>query len=84
MRWHAAEEMAGETIERVRRELVRAVFSASRIIKAEIGITGRDESPMPKMRRVLEHGYLMREPGDRQIVHSVPVGFSVGRQPRHP
>ena len=51
-------------------------FSASRIIKAEIGITGREITDA-EMRRVLEHGYLMREPGDRQIIHSVPVGFSV-------
>jgi cell division protein FtsA len=72
---HAAEEMAGETIERVVANLSGG-FSASRIIKAEIGITGREITDA-EMRRVLEHGYLMREPGDRQIVHSVPVGFSV-------
>src|SRR5438270_1333005 len=72
---HAAEEMAGETIQRVVANLSGG-FSASRIIKAEIGITGREISDA-EMRRVLEHGYLMREPGDRQIIHSVPVGFSV-------
>jgi cell division protein FtsA len=67
--------MAGETIERVVANLSGG-FSASRIIKAEIGITGREITDA-EMRRVLEHGYLMREPGDRQIIHSVPVGFSV-------
>jgi cell division protein FtsA len=72
---HAAEEMAGETIERVVANLSGG-FSASRIIKAEIGITGREITDA-EMRRVLEHGYVMREPGDRQIIHSVPVGFSV-------
>jgi cell division protein FtsA len=72
---HAAEEMAGETIQRVVANLSGG-FSASRIIKAEIGITGREISDAD-MRRALEHGYLMREPGDRQIIHSVPVGFSV-------
>ena len=72
---HAAEEMAGETIQRVVANLSGG-FSASRIIKAEIGITGREITDV-EMRRVLEHGYLMREPGDRQIIHSVPVGFSV-------
>jgi cell division protein FtsA len=72
---HAAEEMAGETIERVVASLSGG-FSASRIIRAEIGITGREISDAD-MRRVLEHGYLMREPGDRQVIHSVPVGFSV-------
>jgi cell division protein FtsA len=72
---HAAEEMAGESIESVVANLSGG-FSASRIIKAEIGIPGREIGDAD-MRRVLEHGYLMREPGDRQIVHSVPVGFSV-------
>ena len=72
---HAAEEMAGETIERVAANLSGG-FSASRIIRAEIGITAREISDAD-MRRVLEHGYLMREPGDRQVIHSVPVGFSV-------
>jgi cell division protein FtsA len=72
---HAAEEMACETIGRVVINLSGG-FSASRIIKAEIGITGREIGDAD-MRRALEHGYLMREPGDRQIIHSVPVGFSV-------
>jgi cell division protein FtsA len=72
---HAAEEMAGETIQRVVANLSGG-FSASRIIRAEIGVTGREISDAD-MRRVLEHGYLLREPGDRQIIHSVPVGFSV-------
>ena len=72
---HAAEEMAGETIQQVVANLSGG-FSASRIIKAEIGITGREITDTD-MRRVLDHGYLMREPGDRQVIHSVPVGFSV-------
>jgi cell division protein FtsA len=72
---HAAEEMAGETIQQVVANLSGG-FSASRIIRAEIGITGREITDAD-MRRVLEHGYLMREPGDRQVIHSVPVGFSV-------
>jgi cell division protein FtsA len=72
---HAAEEMAGETIQQVVANLSGG-FAASRIIKAEIGITGREITDID-MRRVLDHGYLIREPGDRQIIHSVPVGFSV-------
>jgi cell division protein FtsA len=72
---HAAEQMAGETIQQVVANLSGG-FSASRIIRAEIGTTGREITDAD-MRRVLEHGYLMREPGDRQIIHSVPVGFSV-------
>jgi cell division protein FtsA len=72
---HAAEEMAGETIQRLVANLSGG-FSASRIIRAEIGVPGREITDTD-MRRALEHGYLMREPGDRQIIHSVPVGFSV-------
>jgi cell division protein FtsA len=72
---HAAEQMAGEEIERVVVNLSGG-FSASRIVKAEIGIAGR-EIDDAELQRVLEKGYLLREPGDRQIIHSVPVGFSI-------
>jgi cell division protein FtsA len=72
---HAAEEMAGETIPRVVANLSGG-FSASRIIRTEIGVAGREITDAD-MRRALETGYLMRDPGDRQVIHSVPVGFSV-------
>jgi cell division protein FtsA len=72
---HAAEQMAGETIERVVVNLSGG-FSASRIIKAEIGVAGREIGDA-ELQRVLDQGYLLREPGDRQIIHSVPVGFSI-------
>ena len=72
---HAAEEMAGETIEQVVVNLSGG-FAASRIIKAEIGIAGREIGDA-ELQRVLDQGYLLREPGDRQVVHSVPVGFSI-------
>lgn len=72
---HAAEEMAGETISRVIANLSGG-FSASRIIRTEVGVAGREITDAD-MRRALETGYLLREPGDRQVIHSVPVGFSV-------
>jgi cell division protein FtsA len=72
---HAAEEMAGETIQHVVANLSGG-FAASRIIKAEIGVAGR-EIGESELQRVLDQGYQLREPGDRQIVHSVPVGFSI-------
>jgi cell division protein FtsA len=72
---HAAEEMAGETIQQVAANLSGSFF-ASRIVKAEIGVAGR-EIGETDVRRVLEQGYLVREPGDRQVIHSVPVGFSI-------
>jgi cell division protein FtsA len=72
---HAAEEMAGEEIKGVVANLSGG-FSASRIVKAEIGIAGHEVGDA-ELRRVLAQGYMLREPGDRQIVHSVPVGFSI-------
>src|SRR5260370_32576974 len=29
------------------------------------------------MRRVLDQGHLMKEPPDREVIHSIPVGFSI-------
>jgi len=72
---HAAEEMADETIERAVVSLT-AGFGPSRMVKAEIGIGGREISD-GDMRHVLERGYAMRESGDRQVIHSFPVGFSI-------
>jgi cell division protein FtsA len=53
---HAAEEMAGETIERVVVTLSGG-FAGSRIVKAEIDVARRED--------------------DRQVIHSIPVGFSI-------
>jgi cell division protein FtsA len=72
---HAAEQMAGETVERVVVNLSGG-FSASRITKAEISVAGREIGDS-ELQRVLDQGYQLREPGDRQIIHSVPVGFSI-------
>ncbi len=72
---HAAEEMAGETIQQVVANLSGGFF-ASRLVKAEIGITGREVTDT-EVQRVLEQGHLVREPGDRHVIHSVPVGFSI-------
>jgi cell division protein FtsA len=72
---HAAEEMAGETIGRAVVNLSGG-YAASRIVKAEIGV-GRREITDGDMRQVLERGYLTRESPDRQVIHSIPVGFSI-------
>jgi cell division protein FtsA len=72
---HAAEEMAGETIQQVVTNLSGGFF-ASRIVKAEIGIAGREITDT-EVHRVLEHGYMIGEPSDQHVVHSVPVGFSI-------
>ena len=72
---HAAEEMAGETIDRAVVNLSGG-YAASRIVKAEIDI-GRREITDQAMRHVLERGYQMRGAPDRQVIHSIPVGFSI-------
>jgi cell division protein FtsA len=72
---HAAEEMAGETIQQVVTNLSGGFFG-SRIVKAEISIAGREITDA-EVQRVLDQGYLIGEPGDQHVVHSVPVGFSV-------
>jgi len=72
---HAAEEMADETIEGVAVSL-SAGFGPSRMVKAEIGVGGREISDAD-MRHVLERGYAMRDAGDRAVIHSFPVGFSI-------
>jgi len=72
---HAAEEMAGETITRAVINLSGGNLG-SRIVKAEIDI-GQREITDADMRQVLERGYLTREAPDRQVIHSIPVGFSI-------
>lgn len=72
---HAAEEMAEETIEGVVVSL-SAGFGPSRMVKAELSVGGREISD-GDMRHVLERGYAMRDGGDRQVIHSFPVGFSI-------
>jgi cell division protein FtsA len=71
----AAEQMAGEQI----KEAVINIsggFGASRLVKAEIAVNGREIKDRD-MRRVLELGYGLKETDDRSVLHSVPVGFSI-------
>jgi cell division protein FtsA len=72
---HAAEEMAGETVDRVVVNLSGG-YAASRIVKAEIDLARREIGDA-ELRQVLERGYRMRESDDRQVIHSIPVGFSI-------
>src|SRR5262249_32215375 len=72
---HAAEEMAGETVSEVVVNMSGG-FAPSRIVKAEIPINGREISNAD-MRRVLNQGYQLKEAADREVIHSIPVGFSI-------
>jgi len=72
---NAAEQMAGEQIEEVVVNLSGGI-GPSRLVKAEIAVNGREITDSD-MRRVLELGYRLKEPADRTVIHSVPVGFSI-------
>jgi cell division protein FtsA len=72
---HAAEQMAGETISEVVVNLSGS-FPASRIINVEIGVAGHEIGDQD-MRRVLDQGYQLKEAPDREVIHSIPVGFSI-------
>lgn len=72
---HAAEEMAGET--------VRDVFvnvsggqPMSRTVSLEVALAG-SEVVEHDMRRVLDQGRTASVPAERQLIHSIPVGFSI-------
>jgi cell division protein FtsA len=72
---HAAEQMAGETITEVVVNLSGG-FPPSRIVGVEIATAGHEIGDA-EMRRVLEHGYHLKDAPDRQVIHSIPVGFSI-------
>ena len=72
---HAAEQMAGETITEVILNLSGG-FPPSRIVPVEVSVSGREIGDA-EMKRVLGHGHAYRDAADRQIIHSVPVGFAI-------
>jgi cell division protein FtsA len=72
---HAAEQMAGETLSEIVVNLSGG-FNPSRLIKSEINVNGREITDSD-MHRVLEHGHVLKEPADREVIHSIPVGFSI-------
>jgi cell division protein FtsA len=72
---HAAEQMAGETIPDVVVNLSGG-FGSSRIISVDIAVAGREIGDT-EMRRVLDRGYHLKDPGEREVLHSIPVGFSI-------
>jgi cell division protein FtsA len=72
---HAAEQMSGETLSEVVVNLSGG-FGASRIIKSDVTLNGREITDTD-MRRVLDQGHHLKESGDREVIHSIPVGFSV-------
>ena len=71
----AAERMAGETV----REVYVALGGArpqSQTVGVEVAIAGHEISDSD-LRRVLEQGRPQEEAGDREVLHSLPVGFAI-------
>jgi cell division protein FtsA len=72
---HAAEQMAGVTIDEVVVNLSGS-FPPSRIVNVEVSVAGREIGDAD-MRRVLDQGYHLKGGSDREVIHSIPVGFSI-------
>jgi cell division protein FtsA len=71
----AAEEMAGDTI----REVFINVSTgqpSSKTFGVEVPVTGHEVSP-GDVRRVLDQGRQSLNGGEREVIHSIPVGFTV-------
>ncbi len=72
---HSAEEMAGELLQSVVINLSGG-FHASRIVQSEINLNGREVGDSD-LKRVLNLGHHMKEAPGREVIHAIPVGFSI-------
>ena len=72
---HAAEKMSAETIEEVVVNLSGG-YPASQTVGVEVAIAGHEVGDAD-LRRVLEHGRAIDVGPDRQVVHSIPVGYTI-------
>jgi cell division protein FtsA len=72
---HAAEQMAGETI---REAFVNLTCGApsSQSVAIEVSIAGHEVGDND-LRRVLGQGSLYHEASDREIIHSIPVNYTI-------
>lgn len=71
----AAERMAGETIREVYVN-VACGHPASHTVSVELSIAGHEVGESD-IRKVLEQGKARGEPGERMVVHALPVGFAI-------
>ena len=72
---HAAEKMSAETIEEVVVNLSGG-YPASQTVGVEVAIAGHEVGDAD-LRRVLEHGRGIDVGPDRQVIHSIPVGYTI-------
>lgn len=72
---HAAERMSAETIDEVLVNLSGG-YPTSQTVGVEVAIAGHEVGDTD-LRRVLEHGRSIDVGPDRQVVHSIPVGYTI-------
>ncbi len=72
---HAAEKMSAETIEEVIVNLSGG-YPSSQTVGVEVAIAGHEVGDSD-LRRVLEHGRGIDVGPDRQVIHSIPVGYAI-------
>lgn len=72
---HAAEQMAGETIREVFVNL-SCGSPSSQTVAIEVSIAGHEVGDMD-LRRVLGQGYLLNGSNEREIIHSIPVNYTI-------
>ncbi|SLN37352.1 cell division protein FtsA [Oceanibacterium hippocampi] len=71
----AAERMAGETI----REVVVSLSGGqpvSHTVGVEVAIAGHEVGDSD-LRRVMDQARARQEPGDREVIHALPVGYTI-------
>ena len=72
---HAAEQMAGDTIQEVVINLSGG-YPASQTVGVEVPISGREVADHD-LHRVLMQGAQVHGPVDRRLIHSIPVSYSI-------
>lgn len=72
---YAAEKMAGETVRETFVNLSGG-YPASHTVGVEVSISGREVGDSD-LRQVLEQGRARPEAGEREVVHSIPVGYTI-------
>jgi cell division protein FtsA len=75
----AAERMADETIREVYVSFAGGQ-PASHTVGVEVSIAGHQVGESD-VNRVLEQGRTRNEPGERQVVHAIPVGYTIDGSP---
>ncbi|HYB08753.1 MAG TPA: cell division protein FtsA [Alphaproteobacteria bacterium] len=72
---HAAEQMAEETIREVFVNLTCGT-PLSQTVAVEVSIAGHEVGDTD-LRRVLGQGYLLNDASEREIIHSIPVSYTI-------